>query len=328
MSGTGLVVAVPAAVLGAASFGLASAAQQRATKQVAQRTTLSPRLLLDLWHRPLWLLGLVMTVLALLLQILALAFGPLTVVQPLLVTGVVFTGVFAAVLARRRPDRPIVLGGLACAAGLSTFLLLARPVPGPGSPNSAAGPDGPDLDGVGSGTGLLLAVVLAAVVLVCLVYAAVTAHPSRILVLALATGVLYGVTAALMKALTAQLHHGLTTPLIHPTLYLACLVGPMGFLLSQNTFQQGRLISPAIAVITSVDPIVGVFAGLGWLGEDLDASPGRLAGETVAAVVVLTGIAAITLRGTRLLHRHDEPTSAPPLSATHDDQPSRAGSWS
>lgn len=302
MTGVSLAIAVPAAVLAAASFGLSAAAQQRATKQVTARTTLSPRLLLDLWHRPLWLLGLVTTLAALVLQILALAFGPLAVVQPLLVTGVVFTAVFVAWSHHRRPDRWILAGGLLCAAGLSAFLLLARP---------RHGADALRRD-LSLATGLVLAIVLAAVVLAALVYAAVVAHPTRVLALALATGVLYGVTAALMKTLTDQFRASLSAPFTHPTLYVAAIVGPMGFLLSQNTFQQGRLVSPAVAVITSVDPIVGVFAGIGWLGEQLDTTPGLLGGEAAAAVVVLAGVASITLRGTRLLQREDEPATGPP----------------
>lgn len=293
VSATDLAIAVTAAVLGAAGFGLASAAQQRATREVTTRTTLSPRLLVDLTQRPMWLLGLTMTALALAMQIVALAFAPLVVVQPLLVTGVVFAGVFAAVLARRRPDRVIVLGGLLSAVGLAAFLLLARPVGGSGS----LVPD--------AGVGLLLAVVLGVLVVACLAYAAVVAHPSRIVALALATGVLYGVTAALMKVLTGQFRESVTTPFTQPVLYVTVVAGCLGFLLSQNTFQQGRLISPAVAVITSVDPLVGVFAGVLWLGERVTTTPAVLWGEALAAIVVLTGIAIVTWRGSVLLRRAD-----------------------
>ena len=45
-----MVVAVPAAVAGAACMGLASAAQARATKQVPVSRTLHPRLFVDLVH--------------------------------------------------------------------------------------------------------------------------------------------------------------------------------------------------------------------------------------------------------------------------------------
>ena len=242
----------------------------------------------------MWLIGLVATILALLMQLVALAFGPITVVQPLLVTGVAFAAGFSALMARRRPDPLILFGALLCAAGLSAFLLLARPV--------SVGAD----EHVDIVSGLPLAIALVVLVAVCLGYAAVVTHPSRVLALALATGVLYGVTAGLMKVVVGQLRVGLDEPFHHVTLYVVCIIGPMGFLLSQNTFQQGRLVSPAVAVITSVDPVIAVLIGVGWLGEQLDTSPAALAGECAAAAVVIVGIAAITLRGTALLHRLDE----------------------
>ncbi|MBN9098555.1 MULTISPECIES: DMT family transporter [unclassified Pseudonocardia] len=293
-AGTSLLIAVPAAVIGAAGFGLASAAQQRATKEVEVAPTLSPRLLVELFARPMWLIGLVATILALLMQLVALAFGPITVVQPLLVTGVAFAAGFSALMARRRPDPLILIGALFCAAGLSAFLLLARPV--------SVGAD----EHIDLVSGLPLAIALAALVAACLGYSAVVTHSSRVLALALATGVLYGVTAGLMKVVVGQLRLGIDEPFQHVTLYVVCIVGPMGFLLSQNTFQQGRMISPAVAVITSVDPVIAVLIGVGWLGEQLDTSPAALAGECAAAVVVIAGIAFITLRGSALLHRLDE----------------------
>jgi drug/metabolite transporter (DMT)-like permease len=296
---TSLAIAVPAAVLGAAGFGLASAAQQRATKEVELAPTLSPRLLVDLTRRPMWLLGLVATVLALLLQIIALAFGPLAVVQPLLVTGVAFAAIFTALMAGRRPDLLVMVGALLCAAGLSAFLLLARPVAVH------------DLVDVDLTSGLPLVIGLSALVAGCLVYAALVRHPSRVLALALTTGILYGVTAGLMKVLTGQLRIGLDEPFRHPVLYVVCIIGPIGFLLSQNTFQQGRLVSPAVAVITSADPVVGVLVGVAWLGEQIDTSPANLAGAAIGAALVVAGIALITARGTYLLHRLDAAEHVP-----------------
>jgi drug/metabolite transporter (DMT)-like permease len=297
LDGSALVVAVPAAVLGAAGFGLASAAQQRATHEVERERTLDPRLLVHLAARPMWLLGLAATIGALALQLVALAFGPVAVVQPLLVTGVAFAAGFAALMDHRRPDPVVVGGALCCAAGLSVFLLLARPV---------AGATSTGLD-VTSSTPLAIALLL--VFAGALVYAATVTHPTRVLALALATGVIYGVTAGLMKAITAQLRLGLDVPFGRPELYVACVIGPIGFLLSQNTFQQGRLIAPALAVITSVDPVVGVLIGVGWLGEDLASSPELLAGECLAALVVIVGIWIVTVRGARLL-RADPADSA------------------
>ncbi len=298
-AGVMLFVAVPAAVLGAIGFGLATVAQQRATKEVEVTPTLSPRLITRLLARPMWLLGLLATVVALALQLVALAFGPITIVQPLLVTGVVFAAGFSALMARHRPDPPILLAALGCAAGIAAFLLLARPLP--------AAADEEVLDPI---AGLPFAVALALVVLGCLAYAAGVQHHSRVLALALATGVLYGVTAGLMKVVTGQLRIGLDEPFRHPVLYVVCVIGPIGFLLSQNTFQQGRLVSPAVAVITSVDPVVAVLIGVWWLGERLDSSPALLAGECAAAVVVIAAIAFIAVRGQHLVERADATAQA------------------
>lgn len=285
--GTQLFIAVPAALAGAAGFGLASAVQQRATKQVRTTRTLDPRLLWDLVRKPVWLLSIGTVVLGLSLQVIALAFGPLVLVQPLLVTSVLFGAVFAAWMARRRLDRVLVLGAVAVAAGLAAFLLLARPSgEGEGFTGNRVAP---------------LAVLLTVIVLGCLVAANRFTGEGRVLALALATGVLYGVTAGLIKVVAGQIRAGgVLEPFLHPPLYVVCVLGPIGFLLSQNTFQQGRFISPALAVITSADPLVGVAIGVGWLGEEIVATPSALVGETVAAVVLIVGIVVLTRRGEHL----------------------------
>lgn len=282
-----LFIAVPAAVVGAAGFGLATAVQQRATKEVPVEPTLHPRLLVDLVRRPAWLLGLGATVVALALQLVALAYGPIVLVQPLLVTSLLFAAASAAWMSKRRLDPLIAIGGLLCAAGLSTFLLLGRP---------AQASSTIEVDHV-----LPLAAVLGGIVVGCLMVAGRFRTGPHVLALALATGVLYGTTAGLMKVVMGQLRDGLGEPFQHWTLYVVCVVGPMGFLLSQNTFQQGRLISPAMAVITSVDPLVGVAIGVNWLGEDLRLGPGILAGEVIAAVGIIGGIVLICWRSAHVL---------------------------
>lgn len=286
---TVLFVAVPAAVLGAASFGLASAIQQRATKEVPTTGTLDPRLLLELVRRPVWVLGIVTVIVGLSLQLVALAYGPLVLVQPLLVTGVLFGALFSALLARRRLDRLVVLGALGSVAGLASFLVLAQPT---GNSTEFADP----------GWRLLpLALALGLTVLGCLVVAARFSGAIQVAALATATGVLYGVTAGLMKVVTGQFRSGgLSEPFTHPVLYVVCVVGPMGFLLSQNTFQKGTLIAPALAIITIVDPLVGVAIGVNWLGEQVNSSPATLAGELISVSVIIGSVALLAHRGTQL----------------------------
>ncbi|MGQ0774926.1 MAG: DMT family transporter [Pseudonocardiales bacterium] len=294
-----LFIAVPAAVVGAASFGLASVIQQRATKQVPTTGTLNPRLLLELIRQPMWVLGVVTVLGGLAMQLIALAYGPLVLVQPLLVTGVLFGAVFSALLAHRGVDRLIVLGALLCTAGLAAFLLLARPSGGTGT--------------LTTGAALLpLGVTLALLVAGCLVVAARSSGAVHVAALAMATGVLYGLTAGLMKVVTNQFRTGgLAEPFGHPVLYIVCAIGPMGFLLSQNTFQQGTLIAPALAMITIVDPLVGVAIGVSWLGERVQSSPAVLAGQVISAAVLIGGIALLAQRSTQLRHEIEATAQSP-----------------
>ncbi|GLY66568.1 DMT family transporter [Amycolatopsis taiwanensis] len=288
-----LLLAVPAAVVGAACMGLASAAQERATKEVAVTRILDPGLLRGLVRRPLWLIGMVATGAGLALQLIALAFAPLLVVQPLLITSLIFAGVFSARLERRAPDAVMVVGSLTCVAGLASFLLLARPS---GDADLLATTPQP----------FPLAIALILLTLLGLGVSVVAHGSVRVLGLAVATGVLYGMTAGLMKIVAVQARADLTEPFRNWALYLVCLVGPLGFLLSQNTFQQGRFLTPALAVITALDPLVGVGIGVWWMGETANTSPAALAGEAVAGAVIIVGIVLLSGRATKLSRQSGE----------------------
>lgn len=286
-TGALLVIAVPAAVIGAAAMGLANATQSKATRQVPTSGILDPHLILHLLRNKVWLVGMLATLTGLGLQVVALGFGPLILVQPLLVTSLLFTNSFIAWMVRRRTDKVLAGGGLLCVAGLAAFLLVAKPQQ--------------QSDRIASGAALLpLAITFGVLVVGCVVLAFRTNRSVRVLALALATGILYGVTAGLMKIVSGQFRLGLAVPFQHWALYTVCLIGPMGFLLSQNTFQQGKLITTAVAVITTVDPLVGIGIGVNWFGESVSTSPAALVGEIVAALMIIGGIIVLAHRGEHL----------------------------
>lgn len=307
--GVSLVVAVPAAIAGAACMGLASAAQARATKQVPTSKTLHPGLILDLIHRPLWLIGIVATIAGLGLQLVALGYGPLLLVQPLLVTALPFASGFSAWLNHKLLDRVVLAGALICVAGLCAFLLLAQPTGG--SDQILAEPA--EL--------IPLAVTLGAVAVVGLGLSSMLHGPTRVLGLALATGIFYGVTAALMKVVAGQLRNGIAVPFEHWTLYAVCVIGPIGFLLSQNTFQQGQFVSPALAVMTTVDPLVGVAIGVWWMGESAANGTAVLTGELIAAAAIVVGIGILARRSAHLVSGQSEPTPVIPVVRSDNSAP-------
>lgn len=278
------LAAVLAALGASVVFGIASVADQRSTKLVATRPALSPRIFLDLARQPLWIAAIGGTLGAFALQVVALRYGPLALVEPILVCGLIFAVLISAYL-KRRFD-PLLMGGVvASAGGVAGFLAIARPSSGQAS--------------VGFHVVLPLAAGLAAGVAACL--AAARRSPSvRPVALALACGISYGVGAFLVKLVIADINGGLSALLTNWPIYALAVVGPVGFLLNENAFQQGTLIAPVMAVITVADPLISIGLGYVWLNETPSSSPAAIAGEVVFLLVMVGGIALVAHRGTRL----------------------------
>lgn len=69
-----------------------------------------------------------------------------------------------------------------------------------------------------------------------------------------------------------------------------------GFLLNQNAYQAEPTASPALAVITTVGPLVGIGIGLLWLGESINTPGWALALEVISLAVMTGGVLALAYR--------------------------------
>jgi hypothetical protein len=146
----------------------------------------------------------------------------------------------------------------------------------------------------------------------CLALVVRTRGLARSLALALAAGIVYGVTAAVAKVTIGEFQSdGFLGGMTHWSLWALAVLGPLGFLLNQNAFHEGELVSPPLAVITVTDPLVGIGIGVLWLGERIGASPGAVLGQVV-------GLAAMALGVWLVAHR------APHLAATVAAEQGRA----
>ncbi|HEY3606270.1 MAG TPA: DMT family transporter [Pseudonocardiaceae bacterium] len=274
---TNLWIALPAALGGAVCFGLTGALQHAAARRVAARPALHPSLLADLARQRIWLFSLLANLGGSALQLLALSSGPLVLVQPLLVSGLVFAVVIRSMIARQPPAGKVVLGASMCAAGLAAFLLLAKPSGG--------------VDWLSFGQALPLAVGLAALLAILVGIASRFGGEIRTFALALGAGVLYGVTAGVAKLALGVLHDdGFLALLRNWPLYAVLVIGPAGFLLNQNAYQSDRAMAPALAVITVTDPLVGIGVGVLWLQEDLRSGVGPVIGEVFALIALAVGV--------------------------------------
>jgi drug/metabolite transporter (DMT)-like permease len=274
---TNLWIAIPAAICGALCFGLTGALQHIAARRVQARPALRPGLLLDLARQGIWLLSLLANIAGSGLQLLALGTGPLVLVQPLLVSGLLFAVVIRSWLAHKPPPGSAVLGASMCAAGLAAFLLLSQP---------SGGKDWLSLTEV-----LPLGVGLAALLALLLGVASRFPGEARTFALAGGAGVLYGVTAGVAKiALGLVQDEGLLALLRSWPLYAVLVIGPAGFLLNQNAYQSDTSLAPALAVITVTDPLVGIGVGVLWLDEDLQAGVGPVIGQVLALATLAVGV--------------------------------------
>jgi len=274
--------AVVAAVCASLFFAASAILELRSTHEVPTRGVFAPRLLLDLARRPLWLASIAATLAGLALQVTALHFGPLALVQPILVCDLIFAVLMTAALRHAAPDRILFTGVICAAAGVAVFLVVAEPT---------GGNESVSLPAV-----MPLAAGLAAVLAGCLVWAKRGTRNTRPLALALACGICYGVTAFLLKLVTFSLGEGFSEPLTQWPLYAVAVVGPVGFLLNQEAFQAGTLISPVLAVITTVDPLVSIGIAVLWLDEDFASSPADIVIEVAALAVMTAGIIMLAHR--------------------------------
>jgi hypothetical protein len=304
-----LVAAIAASLAASFSFAVSAVLEQRSARQVPDRGVFAPRLLVDLAARPLWLASIGATIIGLGLQIVALHAGPLALVQPILVCDLVFAVLLMAVLRRASPDRTIFIGATCCAAGVAVFLAVAQPT---------GGTEAVSLPAV-----IPLAAGLAGVLAGCLAWAKKGPRVARPLALALACGVCYGVSAFLLKLVSFSLGQGFGEPLRQWPLYAVLIVGPVGFLLNQEAFQSGALLSPVLAVITTADPLVSIGIAHFWLDESFASGPVDVAAEVVSLAVMTAGIVLLARRAPIVARQR---AAAGEATAAAPDRPSvRAG---
>ena len=289
-------IALVTALIGACGIATGTVLQQRAGQEIEEPDS-TRALLSRVLRRRRWWTGQGVIALAWCSYAFALHIGPVALVQPVLVTGLVFGTVASARFARRRLDRRLLIASGASVLGLAAFLLIARPQVPAAPPEPAFAP----LFGVAVAAGVLGVLGLRGVG---------WGEPVRAALLALATGGFYGLTATLFS--TALREPGLVAALT--TWYGAGAVvsAICGWALSQRALHLGRLNAPVNAVIGTTDPAVAVLLGVLVLGEHVATTPLALLGEAVAAAVVITGTVVITRQSAAVLRddRAGVPTPA------------------
>ncbi|AWW37377.1 MULTISPECIES: DMT family transporter [Streptomyces] len=274
-----MAIAVLASLAAAVCFAVAGVLQQWAAAARPDEEALSPRLLGRLVRDPLWLCGIGVAVVAYGFQSLALAFGPLSLVQPLIVAELVFAVPLSARVHRMRLGRREWLGTLAVAGGLALALVSARPHGG--RPESAS-----------ALSWLLVLGATAALVAVALSAARFLSGPGRASATALAAGVVMGTQSALLAATVERLRHGPGAAFTAWQTYALVVASVGGLLLIQSAFQQGPLAA-SVTVMDATEPVVAVVLGTSVFGELIHTGPPAGAVAVAGLALVAAGIVSL-----------------------------------
>jgi hypothetical protein len=278
------VVALGAALASAATFGLSTSLQHLVTSRVTE--TRPDHLLARLLRTPLWVCGMSLSVVALTLHAVALSEGSLVLVQPVIVTGVVFAVLIRAALERGLPSRAELAWAAITWAGLATFLIGT----GAPSPSRAVHP----ADHAGPAVAVLLILAATGAVLA-------RGRPSRStgkgLWLGAVSGVLFGLVAVLLKLVLDASATGLLSMVSAWSLWVMVGCGVCAVLVNQRAYQSTRL-SVSMPLLNIVDVLVALVLASVVFGE----TP-RLGG--IALLVQAAGLIAMGLGVFRLARLED-----------------------
>lgn len=271
-----LVIAVPCAVLSAVCYGAATAMQHRAAHTGSRKA--DARGLLRLLSDPRWLVSVFGDGVGLALQAVALATGPVVLVQPLLVLAVPVSLPMGWALGGRRPSRGDYLACVGILLALGAFFAIVGDPGGavPLTPGSVA---------------LVTVIGTSAGALAC----AFVRHASptvRAAVYGAVAGAAFGIVGVLLDATSRTVQQlgwqSLQRPAGWAPLLGVALVGTVAVIVTQVSFQLGPLGAsfPANEVAA---PVVAVALGAAVLHEKVPVSP---AAVTAYAACLLSVLAA------------------------------------
>jgi drug/metabolite transporter (DMT)-like permease len=270
-------LAIGAALGSALCFAISSALQQRGAARAPDDC--GHRLLLHLVVHPAWLAGFGAAAGTLALQAVALGNAELSLVQPLMLLGLLFALPVSVLLEKRKPSMREWGWAAVLVVGLSVFLLAARPENGPPIPQNHK------LLEAGAVALLTIGAVIA------LGYGPARRH--RAALLGLGTGICYGLAAAMMKyCYGIASTRGIVHLLVSWPLYAFAVIGGGGIMLNQAAYRSGPLAG-ALPPLAIADPLVAIVIGMVAFGEGLRRSPGAVLIQVLGFGILVVAIVAL-----------------------------------
>ena len=273
-------MAATLALIAAFLFALAATLQQKGALNLPTISLADPMSLVRLAGEKVWLLGTIALFTGYLFQAGALDRGRLSIIQPLLVTTVVFALPLGYFLTKQHVGRREVLGAIMIIIGLGLFVYFGDPAGG----NENA-----------SNTQWAIAIGLLSVLSVLLlVFGSGGDLSMKAAVYGTVAGIMFGLSSALTKPTLDFLHESVGTMLSHWECYALAVAGVLGFVLQQVSLGTGRL-APSVATVSVANPIVGILIGVLLLDERLSRPGWHILLAVLGLSVALVGAVVISV---------------------------------
>ncbi|MEU3885244.1 DMT family transporter [Streptomyces sp. NPDC029041] len=243
-----------------------------------------------------------------LLHVVALAYGPLSLVQPLGALTIVVALPMAALFVGRKAGATAWRGAVMATVGLAGLLSLV------------AASDTRSLD---TAQRVAVAVVTAGVVVSLMIAArAAHRHPAvRSMLLATASGIAFGMSSVFTKTVAVDWTGGVSAADV-PSLAVIGVLATAGMLLSQASYRGAGLAAP-LATLTVVNPVVAAAVGITMFGETFRYGTTGTALALSCGVVAAGGLILLTTE--RLAHGQPADAAPEPVAGAEPIEPPRSG---
>ncbi|MGW7169529.1 DMT family transporter [Streptomyces sp. NPDC054884] len=247
-------------------------------------------------RRPGWWAAVALNGLGGLLHVVALAYGPLSLVQPLGALTIVFALPMAALFVGRRAGATAWRGAIMATVGLAGLLSLVG---------------ASDAQSLSTPQRITVAVFTAgAVVALMIAGRAAHRHPAvRSMLLATASGIAFGMSSVFTKTVAVDWTDGVSAADV-PSLAVIGVLATSGMMLSQAAYRGAGLAAP-LATLTVVNPVVAAAVGITMFGETFRYGTTGTVLALGCGVVAAGGLILLT---TERLHS-EQPVAAPEPAA-------------
>ncbi|WP_141208108.1 DMT family transporter [Streptomyces griseorubiginosus] len=246
-------------------------------------------------RRPSWWAAVALNGLGGLLHVVALAYGPLSLVQPLGALTIVFALPMAALFVGRRAGATAWRGAIMATVGLAGLLSLVG---------------ASDAQSLGTAQRMFAGLVTAAAVVALMIAGrAAHRHPVvRSVLLATASGIAFGMSSVFTKTVAVDWSDGIATADL-PSLAAIGALATAGLMLSQASYRGAGLAAP-LATLTVVNPVVAAAVGITMFGETFRYGTTGTALALSCGVVAAGGLILLTTERIQRTHAEAEPAAA------------------